>query len=216
MKAVHLPALVDHETDESFRAQGLTVARRRQHVQVLTTGHSVAAGEASRAADFSNAARVEGRLFLSAVLVEAYRMAARWWRWATPSPMAMDRRRMRIDAGRMPSRAGWRRTASRWPAPFAGHGNPQKAALRMRLNDWIRGAGIFVAVVDFDAVLRDPGRLQRLRAEFDSGDHLHPDHAGYRKMADAIDIDAIVARHPGAHSLSSVFLPGSGLTRVSL
>jgi hypothetical protein len=49
-------------------------------------------------------------------------------------------------------------------------------------------------VVDFDAVLRDPARPQRMRAQFDSGDHLHPGDAGYRKMAEAIDIDAIVAR----------------------
>ena len=55
--------------------------------------------------------------------------------------------------------------------------------------DWI-----FDAVVDFDAVLRDPARPRRMRAEFDSGDHLHPGDAGYRKMADAVDIDAIVAR----------------------
>ena len=82
--------------------------------------------------------------------------------------------------------------------PFAGHYNPQKEALRLRLNDWIRSAGIFDAVVDFDAVLRDPARPQRMRVQFDSGDHLHPGDAGYRKMADAIDIDAIVARDPGA------------------
>jgi lysophospholipase L1-like esterase len=78
--------------------------------------------------------------------------------------------------------------------PFAGHYNPQKEVLRLRLNDWIRGAGIFDGVVDFDAVLRNPARPQRMRAQFDSGDHLHPGDAGYRKMAEAIDIDAIVAR----------------------
>jgi len=78
--------------------------------------------------------------------------------------------------------------------PFAGHYNPQKEALRLRLNDWIRGCGIFDGVVDFDAVLRDPARPQRMRVQLDSGDHLHPGDAGYRKMADAIDIDAIVAR----------------------
>lgn len=82
--------------------------------------------------------------------------------------------------------------------PFAGHYSPQKEALRKRLNDWIRRAGIFDAVVDFDAALRDPDRPQRLRAAFDSGDHLHPGDAGYRIMADAVDIGVIVARHPGA------------------
>lgn len=82
--------------------------------------------------------------------------------------------------------------------PFAGHYSPRKEALRKRLNDWIRRAGIFDAVVDFDAALRDPDRPQRLRAAFDSGDHLHPGDAGYRRMAEAVDVGVIVARHPGA------------------
>jgi len=98
-------------------------------------------------------------------------------------------RKIRITVGTLPPFEG-----ALEGTPFAGHYNPQKEALRLRLNDWIRGAGIFDAVVDFDAVLRDPARPQRMRAEFDSGDHLHPGDTGYRKMADAIDIDAIVAR----------------------
>lgn len=98
-------------------------------------------------------------------------------------------RTIRITVGTLPPFEG-----ALEGTPFAGHYNPQKETLRLRLNDWIRGAGIFDAVVDFDAVLRDPARPQRMRAEFDSGDHLHPGDAGYRKMADAIDIDAIVAR----------------------
>jgi lysophospholipase L1-like esterase len=60
------------------------------------------------------------------------------------------------------------------------------------LNDWIRTAGVFDAVVDFDAVLRDPARPGRLRAGFDSGDHLHPGDAGYRAMAEAVDIGPLV------------------------
>jgi lysophospholipase L1-like esterase len=72
--------------------------------------------------------------------------------------------------------------------PYAGHYNPDKEQLRMRLNAWIRSAGIFDAVVDFDAVLRDPFQPRRLRARYDSGDHLHPGDAGYRAMAAAIDI----------------------------
>jgi lysophospholipase L1-like esterase len=101
-------------------------------------------------------------------------------------------RTIRITVGTLPPFEG-----ALEGTPFAGHYNPQKEVLRLRLNDWIRGAGIFDGVVDFDAVLRDPARPQRMRAELDSGDHLHPGDAGYRKMADAIDIDAIVARDPG-------------------
>jgi lysophospholipase L1-like esterase len=98
-------------------------------------------------------------------------------------------RTIRITVGTLPPFEG-----ALEGTPFAGHYNPQKEVLRLRLNDWIRGAGIFDGVVDFDAVLRDPARPQRMRAQFDSGDHLHPGDAGYRKMAEAIDIDAIVAR----------------------
>jgi lysophospholipase L1-like esterase len=72
--------------------------------------------------------------------------------------------------------------------PYAGHYSPAKERLRVRLNDWIRSASIFDAVVDFDAALRDPANPRRLRREADSGDHLHPGDAGYRAMAAAIDI----------------------------
>jgi lysophospholipase L1-like esterase len=82
--------------------------------------------------------------------------------------------------------------------PYAGHYSPAKERLRQQLNDWIRTAGAFDAVVDFDAVLRDPARPRRMRAAFDSGDHLHPGDAGYRAMAAAIDIAPLVRRVPCA------------------
>jgi hypothetical protein len=44
------------------------------------------------------------------------------------------------------------------------------------------------AVIDFDKVLRDPAQPVRLRPEFDSGDHVHPNDLGHRAMADAIDL----------------------------
>jgi lysophospholipase L1-like esterase len=53
------------------------------------------------------------------------------------------------------------------------------------VNDWIRGSGAFDAVVDFDAVLRDPAHPSRLSPAFDSGDHLHPGDTGYEAMAKA-------------------------------
>jgi lysophospholipase L1-like esterase len=61
-------------------------------------------------------------------------------------------------------------------------------AIRAALNSWIRSSGAFDAVVDFEAATRDAANAKRLRAEFDPGDHLHPNDAGYQAMADAFDL----------------------------
>lgn len=61
-------------------------------------------------------------------------------------------------------------------------------AKRQAVNDWIRTSGEFDAVIDFDAVLRDEAERQQLRPEYDSGDHIHPNAAGYNAMADAVDV----------------------------
>ncbi|MET0310805.1 MAG: SGNH/GDSL hydrolase family protein [Burkholderiaceae bacterium] len=82
--------------------------------------------------------------------------------------------------------------------PLEGHHSPAKESMRQELNAWIRNGGAFDGVIDFDAVLRDPARPARLAAAFDSGDHLHPGDAGYKAMADAIDLNALVGPAPGA------------------
>ncbi|HEX4458162.1 MAG TPA: GDSL-type esterase/lipase family protein, partial [Polyangia bacterium] len=74
--------------------------------------------------------------------------------------------------------------------PFDAEG-PDDApyeAKRQALNQWIRTSGAFDAVIDFDRVLADPARPSHLLRAFDSGDHVHPNDAGYRAMADAIDL----------------------------
>jgi lysophospholipase L1-like esterase len=96
-------------------------------------------------------------------------------------------RGVRVTAGTLPPFEG-----ALDGTPYAGHYSPAKERLRQQLNDWIRTAGAFDAVVDFDAVLRDPARPRRLRAAFDSGDHLHPGDAGYRAMAEAVAIAPLV------------------------
>ncbi len=59
---------------------------------------------------------------------------------------------------------------------------------RQAVNAWIRTAGVFDAVIDFDAALRDPADPARLNPAYDSGDHLHPNEAGYRVMAQQVDL----------------------------
>ena len=75
--------------------------------------------------------------------------------------------------------------------PFAGTKDFWSADAerdRLALNAWIRTAGVFDAVVDFDAALRDPLDPTRLNPAYDSGDHLHPNEAGYRVMARQVDL----------------------------
>lgn len=57
---------------------------------------------------------------------------------------------------------------------------------RQAVNRWIRTSGVADSVVDFDRALRDPADPSRLRPAYDSGDHLHPNTAGYEAMARAV------------------------------
>jgi lysophospholipase L1-like esterase len=71
------------------------------------------------------------------------------------------------------------------PFPFFSPENEEK---RQTVNHWIRTAGEYDGVIDFDKVLRDPNAPSRLLPAYDSGDHVHPTDAGYKAMANAIDL----------------------------
>ena len=76
--------------------------------------------------------------------------------------------------------------------PFVGngyyHADRDNEADRQAVNAWIKTPGHFDAVVDFDRVMRDPARPERLLPAYDDGDALHPSAAGYRAMGDAIPL----------------------------
>jgi lysophospholipase L1-like esterase len=77
--------------------------------------------------------------------------------------------------------------------PFRGSTFYQSDAMteasRQKINAWIRTAGNFDAVIDFDARMRSPDDPAKLDARFDSGDHLHPSIAGYKAMADFVPLE---------------------------
>lgn len=76
--------------------------------------------------------------------------------------------------------------------PFAGAEWPFHStageAKRAVVNAWIRHGGAFDAVIDFERVARDPAHPNRIRPEYDSGDHIHLNDAGYRALAASIDL----------------------------
>lgn len=80
------------------------------------------------------------------------------------------------------------------PYQGAGYYSDAGEVLREAENDFIRNSGVFDAVVDFDAVVRDPANPKQFRADMHSGDHLHPSDSGYQAMADSIDLSIFTAR----------------------
>ncbi len=68
------------------------------------------------------------------------------------------------------------------------HPDAANEADRQAINAWIRRPGNVDAVIDFDALMRDPARPQFLKKEYDSGDGLHPSIEGYRAMAAAVPL----------------------------
>ncbi len=84
--------------------------------------------------------------------------------------------------------------------PFGGtiyfnYFTPEGEEKRQAINAWIRTSNAFDAVIDFDEALRDPNNPKRLFPAYDCGDHLHPGCAGYKAMADAVDLSLFSDAH---------------------
>ncbi len=74
------------------------------------------------------------------------------------------------------------------PYEGAAYYSEQGEEIRLAVNRWIRTGGVFDAIVDYDAVTRDPANPKVFKAGFNDGDHLHPNDAGYKAMANSIDL----------------------------
>jgi lysophospholipase L1-like esterase len=87
--------------------------------------------------------------------------------------------------------------------PFYGAGYYTEVgeAKRQAVNEWIRNGKGYDAVIDFDKVTRDPNNPKMFLPAYDSCDHLHPGDAGYKAMAEAIDL--------------ALFKPAPGMPRTS-
>ena len=74
------------------------------------------------------------------------------------------------------------------PYVGAGYSSPAGEQVRKALNQWIRTTNELDGFIDFEKAARDPSNPDVFAADADSGDHLHPKDAGYRKLADSIDL----------------------------
>ena len=77
----------------------------------------------------------------------------------------------RVYVGTLLPMGGWRTDA------------PFRQRMRHEYNDFIRTTDLIDGYIDFDMALRDPENPDRFLPEYDSGDHLHPSAAGYKRMA---------------------------------
>lgn len=68
------------------------------------------------------------------------------------------------------------------------YASPEGEKMRMTINEWIRTTKNLDGVADFDRITRDPSHPTRFLPAYDSGDHLHPNEAGLRAMAEGVDL----------------------------
>lgn len=88
--------------------------------------------------------------------------------------------------------------------PYVGatYASEQGETQREALNDWIRTSGAYDAVFDFDKVVSDPQNPKQILPSFNISDHLHPNDAGYKAMADSIDLSIFNSKAKSGASAS--------------
>jgi lysophospholipase L1-like esterase len=96
--------------------------------------------------------------------------------------------------------------------PFKGasYWSPEKEHTRDVLNRWIRTSGAFDGVIDFAKATADPSDPEMFYPPYDSGDHLHPNDAGYQAMANAVDLGMLL--HPTPPPPAIGYLPSDHAT----
>ena len=77
------------------------------------------------------------------------------------------------------------------PYQGAAYASPEGESVRGALNQWIKTSGVFDGVIDFAPSVADHGNPLTFDKAYNDRDHLHPNDAGYKAMADAIDLSLI-------------------------
>jgi lysophospholipase L1-like esterase len=74
---------------------------------------------------------------------------------------------------------------------YPGYYTAAGEATRDAVNQWIRTSHAYDGVADFDRALADPTDPDRMRADYNGGDWLHPNDAGMKAMAATVTLDAL-------------------------
>ncbi|KAJ4363386.1 hypothetical protein N0V83_009679 [Neocucurbitaria cava] len=82
------------------------------------------------------------------------------------------------------------------------YSDPEREKTRQKVNKFIRESGTFDAVVDFDKLLADKAIPSQLDDEYNSGDYLHPNVAGYQHLADSFPVGIFGEWEDGADEFS--------------
>ena len=111
---------------------------------------------------------------------------------------------IKVMGATMTSALGMLNPAEGWNPGYTGGADngPVVDANRMILNTYIRTSQLFDAVVDFDEATLDPS-TGNMKAEYLPNsqftelpwDYLHPNHAGYTAMGEAIDLSFFTPHH---------------------
>ncbi len=94
--------------------------------------------------------------------------------------------------------------------PYAGaaYYSDKGEQMREAYNTWIRTGRDFDAVVDFDKATQDPANPKQIRPTYNISDHLHPNDAGYKAMAEAVNL-SIFTGAPAPARVSAASAPAA-------
>src|SRR5215471_15890728 len=73
----------------------------------------------------------------------------------------------------------------------------QMTEYRHEINDWTRNKADYDAIIDFDALVRDPDDPDHINPVYDLGDHIHPNPLGYLVIGASIDLSLF--KNHGSH-----------------
>jgi lysophospholipase L1-like esterase len=83
------------------------------------------------------------------------------------------------------------------PYEGASYWTPSGEAARERINTFLRSSKSGCdGVIDQDDITHDPAHPTRYLPAYDSGDHLHPNDAGHRAIANSIDLSLFLTSQP--------------------